>query len=60
MRAVRRGDDVALLERSADADGARLLADRDVQEARELAGAEALLDLLLEAPNEQHFAQRRP
>ena len=34
-----------------------LLADRDVQEARELAGAEALLDLLLEAPDQQHLAQ---
>ena len=57
VRAVRRGEDVALLHRLADADRDGLLADRDVQEARELAGAEALLDLLLEAPDEEHLAQ---
>ena len=34
VRAVRGGDHVAVLERAADADGARLLADRDVEEAR--------------------------
>jgi hypothetical protein len=57
VRAVRRGDDVAVLERAAHADGARLLPDRDVEEARQLAGAEALLDLLLEAADEEHLAQ---
>ena len=43
--------------RVADADRDRLLADRDVQEAGQLAGAEPLLDLLLEAPDQQHLAQ---
>ena len=57
VRAVRGGDHVAVLERAADADGARLLADRHVQEAGELARAEALLDLLLEAADEEHLAQ---
>jgi hypothetical protein len=40
-----------------DADRDGLLADRDVQEARQLAGAEPLLDLLLEAADEEHVAQ---
>ena len=57
VRAVGRREDVALLHRLADADRDGLLADRDVQEARELACAEALLDLLLEAPDEEHLAQ---
>ena len=57
VRAMRRGEDVAVLHRLADADGDRLLADRDVEEARQLARAEALLDLLLEAPDEQHLAE---
>ena len=57
VRAVRRGDDVAVLECAADADRARLLADRDVEEAGQVAGAEALLDLLLEAADEQHLPQ---
>jgi hypothetical protein len=52
-----RGDHVIVLERSADADGDGLLADRDVQEAGQLAGAEALLDLLLEAADEEHLAE---
>ena len=34
-----------------------LLADRDVQEAGQLAGPEALLDLLLEAPDQEHLAE---
>ena len=59
VRAVRGGEDVAVLERLADADRDRLLADRDVQEARQLAGAEPLLDLLLEAPDQQHLAEER-
>src|SRR5207253_27016 len=58
VRAVRRGDHVALLERGADADGDGLLPDRDVEEARQLPGAETLLDLLLEAPDQQHLAQQ--
>ena len=57
VSAVRRGDDVALLERAADADRARLLADGDVEEARQVACAEAFLDLLLEAADEQHLAE---
>ena len=57
VRAMRRGDDVAVLERAADADRARLLADRDVQEAGQLARAETLLDLLLEAADQEHLAQ---
>src|SRR5581483_3754427 len=57
MRAVRRGEDVTVLHRLAHADRDRLLADRDVQEAGQLAGAEPLLDLLLEVPDEQHLAQ---
>src|SRR5207248_11779680 len=56
-RAMRRGHDVPLLERAAHADRHRLLADRDVQEARQLARAEPLLDLLLEAADEQHLAE---
>ena len=55
--AVRRAEDVAVLHRGADADLGGLLADRDVQEAGQLAGAEALLDLLLEPPDQQHLAQ---
>ena len=35
----------------------RLLADRDVQEPGQLAGAEPLLDLLLEPADEQHLAE---
>ena len=54
---MRRCDHVAVLESAADADGARLLADRDVQEARQLARAEPLLHLLLEAADEQHLAE---
>ena len=57
MRAVGRGDHVAFLERAADADGAGLLPDRDVEEAGQLSRAEPLLDLLLEAPDEQHLAE---
>ena len=45
------------LEPGHHADGNGLLADRDVQEARQLAGAEALLDLLLETADQQHLAE---
>src|SRR5882724_7304337 len=57
MRAVRRGNHVAVGKRAADADSDRLLPDRDVQEPRQLAGAEALLDLLLEAPDQEHLPE---
>ena len=57
VRAVRRGEDVAVLHRLADADRDRLLADRDVQEAGQLARTEALLDLLLEVPDQEHLAE---
>ena len=60
MRAMRRADRVAVLERAADADGDRLLADVGVEESRQVAGAEALLDLLLEAPDQQHLARGTP
>src|SRR5207249_3528112 len=38
--AVRRGEDVAVFHRAADTDADRLLADRDVEETGQLAGAE--------------------
>ena len=57
VRTVRGGDDVALLQRAADSHGHCLLADRHVEEPRQLARTEALLDLLLEAPDEQHLAE---
>ena len=57
VRAVRGGDDVVLLERLADADRDRLLADRDMKESGQLTGAEALLHLLLETADEQHLPQ---
>ena len=57
VRAMGRAEDVAVLHRGADTDLGRLLADRDMQEAGQLAGAEALLDLLLETPDQQHLAQ---
>ena len=38
-------------------DGRRLLADRDVQEPGQLARAEPLLDLLLEAADQEHLAE---
>jgi hypothetical protein len=60
VRAVRGGDHVALLERAADAYGAGFLADRHVQEAGQLARAETLFDLLLEASNEEHLAEELP
>jgi hypothetical protein len=57
VRAMGRGEDVAVVERLTDADSDRLLADRNVEEAGQLARAEALLDLLLEAPDQEHLAQ---
>src|SRR5439155_1594535 len=58
MRAMRRADDVAFLQRAADADRDGLLADRHVQESGQLSGPEALLDLLLEAPDEKAPAEK--
>ena len=60
VRAVRGGDDVTLLQRAANPNGNCLLTDRHVEEPGQLARAEALLDLLLEAPNEQHLAEELP
>jgi hypothetical protein len=60
VRAVRRGDHVVLLERTTDPHRDGFLADRDMQEARQLARAETLLHLLLEAADEQHLAQELP
>ena len=57
VRTMRGREDVAVLHRAADADADRLLTDRDVEEAGQLAGAEPLLDLLLEAPDEEHVVQ---
>ena len=54
---MRGGDHVAVLERAADADCHRLLADGDVEESRELSGAKPFLDLLLETPDQQHLAE---
>ena len=58
--AMRRGEDVPFRHRARHADGDRLLADGHVQEAGQLAGAELLLDLFLEAPDEQHLAVEVP
>ena len=55
--AVGRREDIAFGHRLADADIDGLLADRDVQEARQVAGAEALLHPFLEPADEQHLAQ---
>src|SRR5262249_10987359 len=49
-------EDVPVRHGLADADLGRFLADRDVQEARQLSCAKSLLDLLLEPANEQHLA----
>ena len=43
---------------AATADRDRLLADRHVQEPGQVTGSELLLDLLLEAPDQQHLAQK--
>ena len=59
MRAVRRRDHVGRLERLADPDGDALLADRDVDEAGDLARHVLLLDLLLDAPDDEHLVEER-
>jgi hypothetical protein len=56
---MRRPDHVVVGERVANADGDGLLADAGVQEPGEVACAEALLDLLLEPPDQQHLGQER-
>jgi hypothetical protein len=50
-------EDVAVLHRLADADGHRLLPDRDVEESRQLAGAEPLLHLLLDVSDQEHLPE---
>src|SRR5262249_48354822 len=55
--AVGGGEDVAVLHRLADADGGCLLPDRNVEEPRQLARAEALLDLLLDRADRELLAQ---
>ena len=57
VSAMRRREDVAVLHRLADADRHRLLPDRDVEEAGQLAGAKPLLNLRLEPPDEEHLAE---
>jgi hypothetical protein len=57
VRAVGRGENVAVVHRLADADRDRLLGRSPRAGTRQLAGAEALLDLLLEAPDQEHLAQ---
>jgi len=57
VRAVRRGDDVVLLERLAHTHRDGLLADRNVEESGQLTGSEALLHLLLETADEQHLPE---
>jgi hypothetical protein len=54
---MRGGEDVTLFHRLADADRDGLLADRNVQEAWQLAGAEPLLDVFLESTDQQHLAK---
>jgi hypothetical protein len=56
---VGRREDVAVVQGLADTDRDRFLADRHVEETGQLACAEALLDLLLEPPDQEHFAQKR-
>src|SRR5205085_6361905 len=56
--AMRRAEDIAVVHRLADADVGGLLTDRDVEEAGQLAGAEPLLDLLLEPADQQHLPQQ--
>jgi hypothetical protein len=55
VRPVRRSNHVAVFEGLADTDCDGLLCDAGVQEASQLAGAETLFDLLLEASDQQHL-----
>jgi hypothetical protein len=54
---VGRRDHVFAGECGTHARSGRFLSDRDVQEPRQLTSAEALLDLLLEAADEEHLAE---
>ena len=56
--AIRRDDGVLRRQRLHHADGDRLLADVEVQEAADLAGAVELRALLLEAADAQHLVQQ--
>jgi uncharacterized protein (DUF1800 family) len=58
VRAMGRREDVSLFHRLADADGDRLLTDRDVEEAGQLTGAELLLDMLLEPTDQHHLTEK--
>src|SRR5579862_108968 len=58
VRPMGGGEHVAVLHRVADADRDCLLPDRDMQEPRQLAGPKPLLDLLFEAPDQQHLAEK--
>ena len=59
VRAMGGTEDVTVLHRGAvqTPTSAASLADRDVQETGKIPGAETLLDLLLEAPDQEHLAQ---
>jgi hypothetical protein len=60
VRAVSRREDVAVRHCARDADGDRLLADRNMEKPRQLACSELLLHLLLESPDEEHLAIELP
>jgi hypothetical protein len=57
VRAMCRCEDVAILHRGAHTHLGRFLADCHMQEPRQVARPEPLLDLLLEAPDQEHFAE---
>ena len=57
VRSMRRGDHVLLRKSGANACRRGLLADRDMEEPGQLACAEAVLDLLLEAADQEHLAE---
>ncbi len=57
VRAMGRRDDVLARERSADAGRGGLLADRDMEESRQLTRAKAILHLLLEPADEEHLPE---
>ena len=55
--AVRRADHVAVFQCPADADRDSFLPNGNMEESGQLAGAKALLHLLLETANQEHLAQ---
>ena len=59
MCAVRRADHVPFSERAANANCDRFLADAGMEEAGQVARAEAFDDLLLKASDQQHLGQER-